>query len=81
MVSLVSSRVLVSVTCKKYSLFLRPPGHHATKNEFCGFCYINNVALAAHRALDKHKVSKILIVDWDVHHGQATQQAFYNDPR
>ncbi|KAK4306266.1 hypothetical protein Pmani_021889 [Petrolisthes manimaculis] len=60
---------------------VRPPGHHALKDEFCGYCYINNVELAARRALDHHKLSKILIVDWDVHHGQATQRAFFSDPR
>lgn len=60
---------------------IRPPGHHAMKSEYCGYCYFNNVALAAHHALTKLNLSRILIVDWDVHHGQATQQMFYNDPR
>ncbi|XP_071547214.1 uncharacterized protein HDAC6 isoform X2 [Panulirus ornatus] len=60
---------------------VRPPGHHAMESEFCGYCYINNVALAAHHALEKHGLSRILIVDWDVHHGQASQYAFYSDPR
>lgn len=59
----------------------RPPGHHAMKSEYCGYCYFNNVALAAHHALTKLNLSRILIVDWDVHHGQATQQMFYSDPR
>ncbi|XP_055999659.1 histone deacetylase 6-like isoform X2 [Ostrea edulis] len=60
---------------------IRPPGHHAMMGEFCGFCYFNNVAIAAKHALENLKLKKILIVDWDVHHGQATQQMFYNDPR
>ncbi|KAK8746020.1 hypothetical protein OTU49_017225, partial [Cherax quadricarinatus] len=60
---------------------IRPPGHHAMESEICGFCYINNVALAARHALEKHGLSRILIVDWDVHHGQASQYAFYSDPR
>ncbi|XP_042878465.1 histone deacetylase 6-like isoform X3 [Penaeus japonicus] len=60
---------------------IRPPGHHAMKTEFCGYCFFNNVALAAQVALEKHKMSRILIVDWDVHHGQGTQQMFYEDPR
>ncbi|CAG7833830.1 unnamed protein product [Allacma fusca] len=60
---------------------IRPPGHHAMKSEFCGYCYFNNVAIAAKAALDSGKANKILIVDFDVHHGQATQQAFYNDDR
>lgn len=59
----------------------RPPGHHAMKSEYCGYCYFNNVALAADHALNKLGLSRILIVDWDVHHGQATQQMFYSDPR
>lgn len=50
-------------------------------SEFCGYCFFNNVAVAARHALDKLHLQRILIVDWDVHHGQATQQMFYNDPR
>ncbi|XP_050531171.1 histone deacetylase 6 isoform X2 [Daktulosphaira vitifoliae] len=61
--------------------FIRPPGHHAMKSEFCGYCFFNNVAIAAEYVLRHYSVSKILIVDWDVHHGQATQQMFYDDPR
>lgn len=57
---------------------IRPPGHHAMSDTFCGFCYFNNVALAAKTALEKKLANKILIVDIDVHHGQATQQAFYD---
>lgn len=60
---------------------VRPPGHHAMKSEYCGYCFFNNVALAANHALENLGLSRILIIDWDVHHGQATQQMFYNDPR
>ncbi|XP_061195454.1 histone deacetylase 6-like isoform X1 [Saccostrea echinata] len=60
---------------------IRPPGHHAMTEEFCGFCYFNNVAIAAKHALENFKLKKILIIDWDVHHGQGIQQMFYNDPR
>lgn len=60
---------------------IRPPGHHAMKAEFNGYCFFNNVAVAAQHALDNKGVNRILIVDWDVHHGQGTQRAFYNDPR
>ncbi|XP_028048601.1 histone deacetylase 6 isoform X2 [Monomorium pharaonis] len=60
---------------------IRPPGHHAMKSEYCGYCFFNNVALAAEKALSSGLANKILIVDWDVHHGQATQQMFYSDPR
>ncbi|XP_013133269.1 PREDICTED: histone deacetylase 6 isoform X1 [Papilio polytes] len=60
---------------------VRPPGHHAMRAEPCGYCFYNNVALAAKHAIDNRGLSRILIVDWDVHHGQATQQMFYEDDR
>ncbi|XP_076447342.1 protein deacetylase HDAC6-like [Babylonia areolata] len=59
---------------------VRPPGHHAMHDEFCGYCVFNNAALAATHALN-HGMERILIVDWDVHHGQGTQYMFYDDPR
>jgi acetoin utilization deacetylase AcuC-like enzyme len=59
---------------------VRPPGHHATKDSGGGFCVFNNVAVAARYAQQKHKLAKILIVDWDVHHGNGTQSIFYDDP-
>ncbi|KAL1123276.1 hypothetical protein AAG570_002362 [Ranatra chinensis] len=60
--------------------FVRPPGHHAMTDEYCGYCFFNNVVLGVNHALNLG-LKRILIVDWDVHHGQATQQMFYNDPR
>lgn len=57
---------------------VRPPGHHAEKEKSMGFCIFNNVALAAHHAIKYHGVQKILIVDWDVHHGNGTQNSFYD---
>ena len=57
----------------------RPPGHHATPGKGMGFCLFNNVAVAARYAQQKHKVGKVLIVDWDVHHGNGTQDIFYED--
>jgi acetoin utilization deacetylase AcuC-like enzyme len=57
----------------------RPPGHHATANRGMGFCLLNNAAIAARYAQRKHHVGKVLIVDWDVHHGNGTQDIFYED--
>ncbi|XP_028265528.1 histone deacetylase 7 isoform X2 [Parambassis ranga] len=59
---------------------VRPPGHHADPSNPMGFCYFNSVAIAAKQLQQKLSVSKILIVDWDVHHGNGTQEVFYNDP-
>jgi acetoin utilization deacetylase AcuC-like enzyme len=57
----------------------RPPGHHATPNRGMGFCVFNNAAIAARYAQHKRRVGKVLIVDWDVHHGNGTQEIFYED--
>ncbi|XP_064142496.1 histone deacetylase 4 isoform X7 [Loxodonta africana] len=59
---------------------VRPPGHHAEESTPMGFCYFNSVAVAAKLLQQRLSVSRILIVDWDVHHGNGTQQAFYSDP-
>ncbi len=59
---------------------IRPPGHHALKNRAMGFCIFNNVAIGARYIQKKYGLSKVLIVDWDVHHGNGTQDAFYDDP-
>jgi acetoin utilization deacetylase AcuC-like enzyme len=58
---------------------VRPPGHHATPTAGMGFCMFNNIAIAARYAQRHHRVGKVLIVDWDVHHGNGTQAAFYDD--
>lgn len=60
---------------------IRPPGHHAVENCSMGFCHFNNVALAAMMAIEKFQLSRILILDWDVHYGNATHQMFDDDPR
>ncbi len=59
---------------------VRPPGHHAERDRAMGFCLFNNVALGARYAMNTYGVKKILIVDWDLHHGNATQKTFYTDP-
>ena len=59
---------------------IRPPGHHATASKAMGFCLLNNVSIAAKTAIAASSVNRILIVDWDVHHGNGTQEIFYNDP-
>lgn len=60
---------------------VRPPGHHAEKNEAMGFCFFNNVAVGAAYLMQKYKLSRILIVDFDVHHGNGTEYMFENDAR
>jgi acetoin utilization deacetylase AcuC-like enzyme len=59
---------------------IRPPGHHAEAARAMGFCLFNNVAVAARYAQARHGLSRIMIVDWDLHHGNGTQWSFYEDP-
>ncbi len=67
---------------EKYSkafCLLRPPGHHAVKDKPMGFCFFNNIAIAGKYLIKKYGLERILIVDWDVHHGNGTQDASYED--
>jgi acetoin utilization deacetylase AcuC-like enzyme len=56
----------------------RPPGHHAVTGDAMGFCFVNNVAVAAQASLDRDDVDEVAIIDWDVHHGNGTQEIFYD---
>lgn len=60
---------------------IRPPGHHAERNRAMGFCYFNNVAVGAAYALDVHGLDRVAIIDFDVHHGNGTEEIFKDDPR
>lgn len=61
-------------------LCVRPPGHHAESSRAMGFCIFNNAAIAARYIQEKYNLKKIVILDWDVHHGNGTQHTFYSDP-
>ena len=60
---------------------VRPPGHHAEADRAMGFCLFNNVAIGAQYAIRKYNLDRILLIDWDLHQGNATQHSFYNDPK
>ncbi len=60
---------------------VRPPGHHAESNRAMGFCIFNNIAVGAKYVMKIHGMERILIIDWDVHHGNGTQNTFYEDPK
>jgi acetoin utilization deacetylase AcuC-like enzyme len=59
---------------------VRPPGHHAGSSRAMGFCLFNNVAVGTRYAQEEHRLKRVAIVDWDVHHGNGTQEIFYEDP-
>lgn len=71
---------IMSGEAKTGLALLRPPGHHAERNRIGGFCLFNNVAVAARQAQAAHGVKKVVIIDFDVHHGNGTQDIFYDDP-
>jgi acetoin utilization deacetylase AcuC-like enzyme len=60
---------------------MRPPGHHARPSQAMGFCFFNNVAVAAAHLVEELGAGRVLLLDWDVHHGNGTQEIFYEDPR
>ena len=65
---------------EKAFVLARPPGHHAVPNQGMGFCIFNSIAIAAEAARAKYGLERVLIVDWDVHHGNGTHDAFWGDP-
>ena len=75
-----TARLVMEGTCKNAFCAVRPPGHHAELNEAMGFCYFNNIAIAARFIQDEYKIKKVGIVDFDVHHGNGTQHLFERDP-
>lgn len=72
-------KVMTEKSSKAFCV-IRPPGHHACSAQGMGFCLFNNVAIGARYAQQKYGINKVLIVDWDVHHGNGTQEIFYKDP-
>jgi acetoin utilization deacetylase AcuC-like enzyme len=79
-VAIHGARLVLSGEAGTAFALTRPPGHHATADEAMGFCLLNNVAVAAHWARAEAGLRRVLIVDWDVHHGNGTQDIFYDDP-
>lgn len=70
---------VMSGKLKRAFCAVRPPGHHARPSQGMGFCIFNNIAVGARHAQKKHGAAKVVIVDWDVHHGNGTQDIFYED--
>lgn len=70
---------VMSGKAKNSFCLTRPPGHHATADRGMGFCIFNNVGIAARYAQRRYRIGKVLIIDWDVHHGNGTQDIFYED--
>ena len=75
-----AGKAVMAGTVRNAFCAVRPPGHHALANSTMGFCVFNNVAILAKYLQRSEKVTHVLIVDWDIHHGNGTQEAFYDDP-
>lgn len=79
--TIASARAVLRGDVQRAYALVRPPGHHAFANHGEGFCLFNNAAFAARVALDEFGLERVMIIDWDVHHGNGTQRIFYSDPR
>jgi acetoin utilization deacetylase AcuC-like enzyme len=77
--ALAATEAVMTGRLKNAFCAVRPPGHHATADRGMGFCIFNNIALAARHAQKEFGIERVLIVDWDVHHGNGTQDIFYGD--
>jgi acetoin utilization deacetylase AcuC-like enzyme len=73
-------RAVVAGEVQNAFALIRPPGHHALRDRAMGFCIFNNLAIGARYALNSHGLERVLIVDWDLHHGNGIQEIFYEDP-
>ena len=71
---------LMEHRCEACFCLVRPPGHHALPDRAGGFCFFNNLGISARYAADRYGLRRILIVDWDIHHGHGLQELFYSDP-
>ena len=76
---ILASDLLIKKNKKRIFCAIRPPGHHAETARANGFCFINNIAVAAKYLQTKHKINKVAIIDFDVHHGNGTQEIFFKD--
>ncbi len=74
-----ATRRVIGGEARRSLCLVRPPGHHALANAPMGFCLFNSVAVAARQAIDELQLARVLIIDWDVHHGNGTQDAFWED--
>ncbi|MCK4923906.1 MAG: histone deacetylase [Spirochaetes bacterium] len=73
--------LVISGKMRNIFALVRPPGHHAERDRAMGFCLFNSIAIGAQYAIKKHALERVLIVDWDLHHGNGTQHSFYDDQR
>jgi acetoin utilization deacetylase AcuC-like enzyme len=78
--SLAGIDAIIAKTIKQAFFLVRPPGHHAEADTAMGFCLFNNIAIAARHLIEHHGLSRVAIFDFDVHHGNGTMHAFYDDP-